>query len=175
MLYLTGISSKRHSLGLYLITIFIYRFPSAASKARTPVDEARDLLATTILAHVVVENYNFYVKVVYLAIMVRRVIDAETKRTALDDPDYYGNKRLELAGSLLALMFEDLFKRFNWELKSIADKVIPKNKAAQFDVVKHMRPDIIANGLFNAVSTVSIQKVFFIYKMERLVSIHHYK
>lgn len=87
--------------------------------------------------------------------MVKRVIEAETNKAAIDDPDYYGNKRLELAGSLLALMFEDLFKRFNWELKSIADKIIPKVKAAPFDVVKHMRPDLIANGLFAAISTVS--------------------
>lgn len=101
------------------------------------------------------ENYNFYVKAIYLAIMVKRVIEAETNKAAIDDPDYYGNKRLELAGSLLALMFEDLFKRFNWELKSIADKIIPKVKAAPFDVVKHMRPDLIANGLFAAISTVS--------------------
>lgn len=35
----------------------------------------------------------------------------------VDDRDYYGNKRLELAGGLLALLFEDLFKRMNMELK----------------------------------------------------------
>lgn len=32
--------------------------------------------------------------------------------TECDDRDFYGNKRLELAGSLLALLFEDVFKRF---------------------------------------------------------------
>lgn len=102
--------------------------------------------------------------------MVRRVIDAECNKTAIDDPDYYGNKRLELAGSLLALMFEDLFKRFNWELKSIADKIIPKVKAAPFDVVKHMRPDLIANGLFAAISTVSGCNVY-VFFFQRIVMI----
>lgn len=92
--------------------------------------------------------------------MVRRVIEAESNKLGVDDPDYYGNKRLELAGSLLGLMFEDLFKRFNWELKLIADKIIPKMKAAQFDIVKHMRPDLITNGLFSAISSVSINIMY---------------
>ena len=93
------------------------------------------------------------------------------------DRDYYGNKRLELAGSLLSLLFEDLFKRLNWELKAIADKNIPKVRAAQvrqcvtvcawgsrfhhdaislvfqFDIVKHIRTDLISAGLENAIST----------------------
>lgn len=36
----------------------------------------------------------------------------------------------------------------------IADKNIPKPRAAQFDVVKHMRQELITNGLINAISTV---------------------
>lgn len=60
---------------------------------------------------------------------------------------------MELAGSLLSLLFEDLFKRLNWELKQIADKNIPRVKAAQFDMVKHVRADLITTGLEVAIST----------------------
>jgi DNA-directed RNA polymerase beta subunit len=58
-------------------------------------------------------------KATYTALMVRRVIQAQGDTKIIDDRDYYGNKRLELAGSLLALMFEDLFKRFNWEVRKM--------------------------------------------------------
>lgn len=46
------------------------RFVTAASKVKSPMDDARDLLATTVLAHVPVEEYNFYNKAIYLAVMV---------------------------------------------------------------------------------------------------------
>ena len=127
------------------------RFFSGPKKS--PVDDARDMLINTVLAHVPVENFNFKMKAVYLALMIRRVIEAEGDPTAIDDRDYYGNKRMELAGGLLSLLFEDLFKRVNWELKMIADKNIPKVKAAQFDIVKHIRQDLITQGLEMAIST----------------------
>lgn len=44
--------------------------------------------------------------------MVRRMLCASVDPSFIDDRDYYGNKRLELAGGLLALLFEDLFKRW---------------------------------------------------------------
>ena len=49
--------------------------------------------------------------------MMRRMLAAMLDPNLVDDRDYYGNKRLELAGGLLALLFEDLFKRMNQELK----------------------------------------------------------
>ena len=50
-------------------------------------------------------------------------------------------------------MFEDLFKKFNSELKRIADHTIVKQRAALFDIVRHMRQDQITNGLCIAIST----------------------
>ena len=129
----------------------VKRFVSGPKK--TPVEDARDVLANTVLAHVPVENFNYKMKAVYMALMVRRIIEAQSDEKLVDDRDYYGNKRMELAGSLLSLLFEDLFKKLNFELRTIADKNIPKVKAAQFDIVKHIRTAGITAGLENAIST----------------------
>ncbi|ESO92257.1 hypothetical protein LOTGIDRAFT_233244 [Lottia gigantea] len=126
------------------------QWPSAN---KCKLDEARDVLNTVILAHVPVEDWNFKLKAVYLALMIRRVILTQGDKVSIDDRDYYGNKRLELAGQLLSLLFEDLFKKFNSELKKIADQTIPKPRAAQFDILKHMRQDQITNGLVFAISS----------------------
>jgi hypothetical protein len=76
-----------------------------------------------------VKQWNFKVKAIYMALMVRRVIQAQGDNIEVDDKDYYGNKRLEMAGQLLALLFEDLFKRYNTEVLMLAvffftDKVL---------------------------------------------------
>lgn len=65
--------------------LIVKRFQSAMSKPKSPSDEARELLQTTILAHVPVENFNFQLKCVYVALMVRRVMAAEMDRTTMDD------------------------------------------------------------------------------------------
>nr|XP_039254006.1 DNA-directed RNA polymerase III subunit RPC2-like [Styela clava] len=132
---------------------------------RSRNDEARDWLATTLLAHVPVIDWNYHCKAVYLGLMIRRSILTQLGKIEVDDRDYYGNKRMELAGGLVSLLFEDLFKRFNAELKKIADLTIPKPRAAQFDIVRHMRQDPITNGLVIAISTGNwVVKRF---KMER--------
>lgn len=48
------------------------------------------------LAHVPTIDYNFRLKAIYVALMVRRIIQGMRDPSTLDDKDYYGNKRLEL-------------------------------------------------------------------------------
>lgn len=160
--------------------------PTAASRAagvgpaphprQKTIDHARDLLAGVILAHVPVKSFNFWDKCVFVAQMLRRMLIAVDDPTTIDDKDYYGNKRLELAGQLLALLFEDLFKKFNADLKRTVDAQISKssNKAAKdrtrrrmsdgtepsrtserpsVDVSKVFRTDTITQGLEFAIST----------------------
>ena len=122
---------------------------------RSKQDEARELLAHVLLAHVPVIEYNFAPKVVYVAQMLRRMISAQADVNFMDDMDYYGNKRLELAGQLLSLLFEDLFKKMCAELKRAATHELSKTSARRdtFDITKAIREDILTNGFNNAIST----------------------
>eukprot|EP00903_Cladosiphon_okamuranus_P006791 g6619.t1 len=131
------------------------RQQSSFRRPQAPEDEARDILCGVILSHVPVVGYDFRAKIVYTAHIVRRVLMTVIDPTTVDDKDYYGNKRLELAGQLISLLFEDLFKRFNSELKRNADMVLSKpNRAAAFDIGKFLEGSTtITNGFTHAIST----------------------
>jgi DNA-directed RNA polymerase III subunit RPC2 len=132
----------------------IRRNPNSYRRPLPPEDEAREILERVVLSHVPVENFDFRAKAVYVGHITRRVLMVHIGREDLDDKDYYGNKRLELAGNLLSLLFEDLFKIFSKELKRQADMVLSKaNRAQAFDVVKCIRPDTITNGMIQAIAT----------------------
>lgn len=122
-------------------------------KYRPKADEARDVLAGSVLNHIPVHRYDFRLKTIYMARMLRRIILATKDKTTMSDKDYYGNKRLELAGQLLSLLFEDLFKRYNSDLARKADQSLGKSQRVKFDAGTHTHTDLIYNGLSNSLST----------------------
>ncbi|MES1915456.1 MAG: hypothetical protein MHM6MM_007398 [Cercozoa sp. M6MM] len=122
--------------------------------SRNLIDEARGAIESLLLAHVPAERFDFHEKAIYLGTMLRRVLLAVQEPKFLDDKDYYGNKRLELAGQLLALLFEDLFKRFCNELRQYANHNLHKSSRARpFDIGKSIHSDVITRGLVQAIST----------------------
>ncbi|KAJ7279043.1 hypothetical protein C8J57DRAFT_1712962 [Mycena rebaudengoi] len=119
-------------------------------------EEALEALATIVLAHVPVKGIDFRSKAIFVATMTRRVLMAMEDQKMVDDRDYVGNKRLELAGQLLALLFEDLFKTYNSNLKSAIDKVLKKpSRTNEFDAFNTMRfqGDHLTSGFTRAIST----------------------
>ncbi|EPS29624.1 DNA-directed RNA polymerase III subunit RPC2 [Penicillium oxalicum] len=123
---------------------------------RTHVQEAVEAIASVIISHIEVKDMNFRPKAIYVAHMARRVLMAKNDPALVDDRDYLGNKRLELAGQLLALLFEDLFKKFCFDIKMNIDKVLNKrNRAEQFDAwsVVSMHGNHITQGMNRAIST----------------------
>ena len=123
---------------------------------RDPSKEAKDCLATVILAHVPVDNDDFRQKALYVAVMARRVLCATLDPSLVDDRDYVGNKRLELAGQMLALLFEDLFKRFNHDLKLSIDKALRRQyRSNAMDAYDHfgLQGNPITTGIERAMAT----------------------
>ena len=123
---------------------------------RSYAQEALQALSSIIITHVPVRGLNFRPKALYVAYMARRVMMAYHDARLIDDRDYVGNKRLELAGQLLSLLFEDLFKKFNYDIKVTIDKVLKKPaRTEEFDAltVLQVHGNHITQGLNRALST----------------------
>ena len=122
----------------------------------TTLQEGIEAIATTVIAHLTVEALDFREKALYIAVMTRRVVMAIHNPKMVDDRDYVGNKRLELAGQLMSLLFEDLFKKFNNDFKANIDKVLKKpNRAMEYDALLsiNVHSNNITSGLNRAIST----------------------
>ncbi|KAJ7949400.1 DNA-directed RNA polymerase subunit beta [Quillaja saponaria] len=117
-------------------------------------DRALSVLREVFLANVPVRQNNFRPKCIYVAVMIRRMMDAILNKDAMDDKDYVGNKRLELSGQLLALLFEDLFKTMIDDAKRGIDKNLEKpSRGSRFDFPYYISRDTITVGLERALST----------------------
>ncbi|CAI9113304.1 OLC1v1013878C1 [Oldenlandia corymbosa var. corymbosa] len=115
---------------------------------------ASSILRDIFIANVPVHDNNFRAKCIYVAVMLRRMMEAILNKDAMDDKDYVGNKRLELSGQLLSLLFEDLFKTMNDESKKLIDTVLGKpNRSSLFDMSKYIVRDSITVGLERTLST----------------------
>ncbi|KAA8590256.1 hypothetical protein FQN60_014190 [Etheostoma spectabile] len=112
---------------------------------KTKMEEARELLASLILTHVPVKEFNFRAKCIYLAVMVRRVILAQGDNR-VDDRDYYGNKRLELAGQLLLCCLKTVLKILT-ELKKILTNIPNKTSfVGKHTRINHQRRQCLSPG-----------------------------
>ena len=61
---------------------------------------------------------------------------------------------MELAGQLMSLLFEDLFKKFNSDLKILVKKGLTRtNKSSVFDVTTAMSPKTITQVCAHAFTT----------------------
>lgn len=123
---------------------------------KTHIEEAIEAISSVIISHVEITDMDFRPKALYVANMARRVLMAKHDSNMVDDRDYVGNKRLELAGQLLALLFEDLFKKFCFDMKMNINKVLGKRRRTEiFDAmsVVTLHGNHITHGMNRAIST----------------------
>ena len=112
---------------------------------------AREILQKEMLPHVGVSDFCETKKAYYLGYMVHRLLLAALGRRELDDRDHYGNKRLDLAGPLLAYLFRGLFRNLTKEVRMYAQKFIDRQKDFQLELAIKTR--IISDGLRYSLAT----------------------
>ncbi|GMI73184.1 nuclear RNA polymerase C2 [Hibiscus trionum] len=126
-----------------------------AGPASVEEGKAFSILRDVFLANVPVHCNNFRPKCLYVAVMLRRMMEAILNKDAMDDKDYVGNKCLELSGQLISLLFEDLFKTTIAEVKKNIDLIL--SKASRSSVLNPssilLGKDIISMGLERTLST----------------------
>lgn len=116
--------------------------------------QARNIIRDVFLANVPVSHGNFRPKCIYAAVMLRRMMDAILNSDTMDDKDYVGNKRFELSGQLISLLFEDLFKTMNSNAVEYVNMAYEKARAKPLDLADAItKQAIISQGLERALST----------------------
>ncbi|EOY19610.1 DNA-directed RNA polymerase isoform 2 [Theobroma cacao] len=128
----------------------MYTGPASEKEGR-----ALSILRDVFLANVPVRSNNFRPKCLYVAVMLRRMVEAILNKDAMDDKDYVGNKRLELSGQLISLLFEDLFKTTISEVQKMIDLVLSKpSRSSALDPSQFLRSrETITFGLERTLST----------------------
>ncbi|KAL9241333.1 hypothetical protein vseg_015456 [Gypsophila vaccaria] len=128
--------------------------PQYSSSSTEKENKAWTILHDVFIAHVPVRKNSFRAKCIYAAVMLRRMLEAHLNKDAVDDKDYVGNKRFELSGQLLSLLFEDLFKTMLTDVQKKVEAILAKpSRASRCDFSAHVITDTITAGLERAIST----------------------
>ncbi|MCX8141735.1 MAG: DNA-directed RNA polymerase subunit B [Candidatus Nezhaarchaeota archaeon] len=90
-------------------------------------------------------------KAYFLGQMVEKLLEVVLGRRKPDDKDHYANKRLRLAGDLLASLFRVIFKRFCQDLQYQLEKVWNSGKTLYIENI--VRADLITERLRHALAT----------------------
>lgn len=113
---------------------------------------AKLLLESEFLPHVSVLPDGLYKKSFFLGYMANKLVKASLGLVNEDDRDYYGKKRLDMAGSLLGNNFRMLFRNFTDVMTKILKRDID-NGHDKILLQKALKPDIITHGLRSALAT----------------------
>lgn len=146
-----GVNTQRQALEYLEKKVKKPQFPSALPEKE---NRAFTVLRDVFIAHVPVRKNNLRPKCIYAAVMLRRMLEAFLNKDAVDDKDYVGNKRFELSGQLLSLLFEDLFKTMISNARRSVDNLLSKpSRSSRFDFSQHIVTTFITEGLEKSLST----------------------
>src|SRR5207245_2734748 len=91
-------------------------------------------------------------KALFLAEIAARIIEVKREIRTVDDKDHYANKRLKLAGSLLAELFRISFRNLTRDLKYQLERITIR-RHIEFSIANANRPGIITERVQHAIAT----------------------
>eukprot|EP00053_Salpingoeca_punica_P007477 m.68210 g.68210 ORF g.68210 m.68210 type:complete len:1172 (-) comp14168_c1_seq1:338-3853(-) len=123
--------------------------PGQAQSKR--IKYAKDILQKELLPHVGMSEDCETKKAYFVGYMVHRLLQAALSRRELDDRDHYGNKRLDLAGPLMHMLFKTLFRSVVKFVRAELQRMMNANKELSVD--KAVDANIILKGLRYSLAT----------------------
>jgi DNA-directed RNA polymerase II subunit RPB2 len=118
---------------------------------------ARDLLQLELLPHISTEPDSELKKGYFIGYMISRMLSVAAGRHTEDDRDHYGNKRLDLAGPLLAGLFRQLLRKLMKDVRANLRRIVNAGKDVEEILSTHLtasiKSSIITNGLKYALAT----------------------
>ncbi|MEB3691847.1 MAG: DNA-directed RNA polymerase subunit B [Caldisphaeraceae archaeon] len=90
-------------------------------------------------------------KAYFLGEMANRVLQLYLEKRGEDDKDHYSNKRLRLAGDLIAEIFRDAFQQLSNSISSQLEEYISQRRKLRLRFL--VRPDIITERVRSALAT----------------------
>jgi len=161
---LAGITSKRQAI-FYVLQRFNFNLIEKKSidsrLKQKSYSENKNLfnqgMKKFILIHLspkVFSDKNLEEKGIFLSLMVKKILSTLNRPLIINNKDYYGNKRLGLAGNIISILFEDLYRKTLKEAYKYYKQNSAKLKKSQnFELISFIRQDIITNGLEYSFST----------------------
>jgi DNA-directed RNA polymerase II subunit RPB2 len=112
---------------------------------------AKDILQKETLPHISQSEGSETRKAFFLGYMVHKLLQCALGRREPDDRDHFGNKRLDLAGPLLAKLFRGIIRRMNTELSNYLKRCVESNR--NFNLAVAIKPGTLSNGLKYSLAT----------------------
>ena len=107
------------------------------------------------LPHVSLAPEGLLKKAYFVGYMVNRLLIAHLGRCTEDDRDYYGKKRMEMAGTLLSGLYRQLFRAYIEDMVKSIKKDIesPRTRDMAVNLLGALKSESITRGLRSALAT----------------------
>ena len=115
------------------------------------IERAKYILDHYFLPHLGTRPEDRIKKALFLGQMACKLIEFVLGRRPADDKDHYANKRIRLAGDMLALLFRVAFKAFLRDLRYQVERA--KVKERRVNIGLYVRSDIITERIRHAMAT----------------------